>query len=104
MKHLVCRSTMAAVGLLASGFSPAAAAADAPPTFTRDIAPIFYKNCVVCHRAGEVAPMSLLSYETSRPWAKSIKKKVVSREMPPWFADPTFGHFSNDRSLTAREI
>ncbi|HSE99215.1 MAG TPA: hypothetical protein VLD57_13180, partial [Blastocatellia bacterium] len=53
-------------------------------TFTKDVAPIFYKNCIECHRAGELAPMSLLSYKEARPWARSIKEKVLTREMPPW--------------------
>src|SRR5581483_6282160 len=56
-------------------------------TFSRDVAPILYKNCVVCHRPNDLAPMSLISYKEARPWARSIKEKVVSREMPPWQAD-----------------
>jgi len=76
----------------------------ATPTFTKDIAPILYNRCVTCHRAGEVAPMALLSYEEVRPWAKAIKRKVESREMPPWGADPRFGKFKDDQSLTAAEI
>jgi len=74
------------------------------PTFTRDIAPLFYKNCTGCHRPGEIAPMSLLTYEEARPWVKSIRQKVVAREMPPWKADPAHGRFSNDISLSAEEI
>ncbi len=73
-------------------------------TFTKDVAPIFFKNCAECHRPGESAPMSLLSYKEARPWAKSIREKVVSREMPPWHADPHVGEFSNDRRLSQREI
>jgi mono/diheme cytochrome c family protein len=73
-------------------------------TFTRDVAPVFFKNCVECHRPGESAPMSLLSYKEARPWAKSIREKVVSREMPPWHADPHVGVFSNDRRLSQAEI
>jgi hypothetical protein len=73
-------------------------------TFTRDVAPILYSKCVSCHRAGEVAPMPLLSYEDTRPWARAIKQKVVLRQMPPWFADPQFGTFANDPSLTVKEI
>lgn len=73
-------------------------------TYTKDIAPILFKNCVTCHRAGEVAPMSLRNYDETRPWAKAIKEKVSSREMPPWFADPAHGSFSNDASLSAKEI
>ena len=57
------------------------------PTFAKDVAPIMFNKCANCHRPGEVAPMSLLSYEDVRPWAKAIKSKVVAREMPPWGAD-----------------
>src|SRR6478672_10469136 len=76
----------------------------AVPTFTRDVAPILYSSCVGCHRPGEVAPMSLVSYEDARPWAKSIRAKVSSREMPPWGADPHYGTFKDDRSLSAAQI
>src|SRR5262245_1184180 len=76
----------------------------APPTFTKDVAPILYKSCVICHRPGEVAPMSLVTYQDARPWAKSIRTKVASREMPPWGADPRFGTWKDDRSLSASEI
>jgi hypothetical protein len=75
------------------GFPAAASAAG--PTFTRDVASI------TCHRPGEVAPMSLVSYEDARPWAKSIRKKVASREIPPWGADPHYGKFKDDRSLSS---
>src|SRR2546428_9381331 len=68
------------------------AAAPAPEvTFTRDVAPILHAKCVTCHRAGEVAPMPLLTFDDARPWARAIKDKVVSRQMPPWFADPAVG-------------
>ncbi|MBS1789431.1 MAG: thiol-disulfide isomerase [Acidobacteria bacterium] len=73
-------------------------------TFNKDIAPIFYKNCTECHRPGESAPFSTLSYKDVRPWAKSIKEKVADRTMPPWHADPHFGEFSNNRVLTQAEI
>src|SRR6266545_6254486 len=73
-------------------------------TFNKDVAPIFFKNCVECHRPGEAAPMSLLSYKDARPWARSIREKVLSREMPPWHADPRVGQFSNDPRLTQAEI
>lgn len=74
------------------------------PTFSRDVAPIIYKNCVSCHRPGEIAPMSFLSYTDVRPWAKSIREKVVSGAMPPWFADPHYGTFRNDRRLSQKDI
>src|ERR1700676_4693512 len=76
----------------------------AGPTFTKDVAPILYKNCVSCHRAGEMAPMSLLEYKSARAWAKAIREAVITRKMPPWFADPRFGHFSNDARLKEQEI
>ncbi|HJQ70574.1 MAG TPA: DUF3471 domain-containing protein [Blastocatellia bacterium] len=73
-------------------------------TFTKDVAPILFKNCVGCHRPDSAAPMSLLSYKDARPWARSIKEKVVTRAMPPWSADPRHGEFSNDASLSQRDI
>src|SRR5438270_13708193 len=81
-----------------------APAASGPVTFTKDVAPIFYQSCASCHRPGEIAPMSLLSYKEARPWAKSIREKVIDRAMPPWHADPNYGHFKNDRRLSQREI
>ena len=77
----------------------------AAPTFARDVAPIMYGKCANCHRPGEVAPMSLLSYEDARPWAKAIKSKVVAREMPPWGADMSQTlPMRNDISLSQKEI
>jgi hypothetical protein len=73
----------------------------AAPTFNKDVAPILYKNCTGCHRPGEIAPMSLLTYKEARPWAKSIGTRVANGTMPPWHADPAYGHFLNDRSLGA---
>ncbi|HYV05765.1 MAG TPA: thiol-disulfide isomerase [Blastocatellia bacterium] len=87
-----------AVGVSASGPSTTAA------TFTKDIAPILYNSCVECHRSGEIAPMSLVTYQEVRPWAKSIRQRVVDRSMPPWSADPHVGKFSNDPSLTQKQI
>jgi len=75
------------------------------PTFNRDVAPIMFSKCATCHREGEVAPMSLLSYEQVRPWARAIKSKVLSREMPPWGADPKETlPMRNDISLSDRQI
>ena len=79
-------------------------AADNPVTFHKDVLPILQKNCQSCHRPGQIAPMSFLSYQSTRPWAKAMKTAVATRKMPPWFADPQFGHFANDRSLKASEI
>ena len=75
-----------------------------PVTFNKDVAPILYQHCVTCHRPGEVAPMSLLTYKDARPWARSIREKVVTGQMPPWHADAKYGSFSNDRRMTPREI
>src|ERR671912_522309 len=75
----------------------------ATPTFTKDVAPILYKNCASCHRPGDIAPMSLLTYAEARPWAKSIRDEVADGTMPPWHADPKHGRFANDRSLTSAE-
>ena len=73
-------------------------------TFNKDVAPIFYKNCAECHRAGDIAPMSLVTFKDARPWARSIKEKVVTREMPPWSPDPKYGEFRNDHRLGQKEI
>jgi len=73
-------------------------------TFTKDVAPILYKNCVSCHRPNDLAPMSLLTFKEARPWARSIKDKVASREMPPWSADPHYGKFSNSTYLSQQDI
>jgi hypothetical protein len=73
------------------------------PTFARDVAPILFANCVTCHRPGEIGPMSLLTYQDVRPWARSIGKQVADGVMPPWHADAPTGTFSNERTLTAAE-
>jgi len=73
-------------------------------TFSKDIAPIFFKNCAECHRPGESAPFSTLSYKDLRPWVKSIREKVANRTMPPWHADSHFGEFKNNRTLSQSEI
>src|SRR3954468_1043385 len=99
MKRVAC--------LLVTSLAVAASAhaAAAVPTFTRDVAPIVFNNCASGHRAGEVAPMTLTSYDDVRPWAKLIKNKVMSREMPPWGADPAHSlKMRNDRSLTQAQI
>ena len=86
-----------------AGIGGAAGAQADTPTFTEDVAPILYENCVTCHRAGEVAPMSLITYQETRPWGRSIKNKVLVGEMPPWHADPSVGRFLNERRLTVAE-
>ncbi len=90
---------------IAMAQQPATSAGTAgTPTFTRDVAPIFFDHCTECHRPGQMAPMSLLTYESARPWARAILKAVTSREMPPWGADPAIGTFAHDPSLTAEEV
>jgi hypothetical protein len=73
-------------------------------TYSKDVAPILNRRCVECHRAGEVAPMALTSYNEVRPWAKAVKERVLTRTMPPWFADPRHGEFKNDRRLSKQEM
>jgi hypothetical protein len=73
------------------------------PTFSADVAPILFKNCASCHRPGEIAPMSLLTYENARPWARSIRQQVASGQMPPWHATQPRGTFANDRRLSDKE-
>jgi hypothetical protein len=82
----------------------AAPSSAAAPTFSADVAPIMYAKCVTCHRPGEVAPMSLITFTDVRPWASSIRDKVASRVMPPWHADRQYGTFRNEQSLTQPEI
>jgi hypothetical protein len=80
--------------------------ANAPITFTKDIAPIFQEKCEACHRPDSIAPMSLMTYEAARPWAKAIRERVITRQMPPWHLDKTVGiqKFKNDRSLSDTQI
>src|SRR5690348_8493184 len=90
-------------------FSAAVSAAkleNKPVTFAKDVAPILREKCEECHRKGTVAPMSLVTYQETRPWAKAIKERVVTRNMPPWHLDKTVGiqKFQNDRSLTDEQI
>jgi hypothetical protein len=85
-------------------FLTVASAFAADTTFYKDVLPVLQKHCQICHRPGEAGPMPLLTYGNTRPWAKAMKAAVVSRKMPPWFADPRYGHFSNDRTLSDRDI
>src|SRR5258708_12340017 len=89
---------------LALGTAVLAADLSSSVTFSKDVLPILQKNCQGCHRPGQVAPMSLISYKDTRPWARAIKAAVILKKMPPWFADPKYGHFMNDRSLKQSEI
>jgi hypothetical protein len=91
------------IALLAASLIPAAATAKTP-TFYKDVLPVLQKNCQECHRAGEAAPMQFFTYQQTRPWAKAMKEAVISRRMPPWYADPHVGKFTNDRSLSKADI
>jgi hypothetical protein len=99
-------SGVVGVGLLVLAFVPAVAASTPTPTFTRDVAPIFQRKCEVCHRPNSMAPMSLITYEDVRPWARSIRARVSTRQMPPWHIARNVGiqRFKNDRSLSDAEI
>lgn len=102
-------SGLVGFGVIAFAGSVIAADDSAPkasgaPTFAKDVAPIFQAKCMECHRAGEIAPMALTSYEEARPWAKAIKTEVAARRMPPWHADPVAGPYRDDPSLTDQEI
>jgi hypothetical protein len=90
--------------LLLAGFIGVSAFGATTPTFNKDVVPILQNNCQECHRPGEIAPMSLLTYTDARPWAKAIRNAVLSQKMPPWFADPRIGHFANDRRLSEAQI
>ena len=108
IKSRLCACVAVMVPLCAS---PSVATGQTPTTesgitFTKDIVPIFQRSCQVCHRSGEVAPMSLVTYQEVRPWARAIKRRVVAREMPPWHIDKNIGiqAFKDDPSLSDAEI
>jgi hypothetical protein len=110
MKHAPIAAAVLAAGWVGSvSVAPHAAGqassgpAAATPTFTRDVAPILYKHCTSCHRPGEIAPMSLLTFQDARPYAKDIRDKVLYGVMPPWHADARRGTFLNERSLSDAE-
>jgi len=90
--------------LLVAGAAVPAQADETKVNFAQDVAPIFMDNCVQCHRPGQIAPMSLLTFAEARPWAKSIRKEVAARRMPPWHAAQNVQEYLNDRSLTEAEI
>jgi hypothetical protein len=96
------RVAVALAGLIGTAAS-VYAQSPTPPTFSKDVAPILYKNCTNCHRAGEIGPMQLVSYSDARPWAKAIATRVTDGTMPPWHADPAHGQFANDRRLSDKD-
>ncbi len=102
MKDAICVGVL----LLLPAYAAAADIGAAPPTFAKDVSRIFQEKCQECHRKGTAAPMSLLTYEEARPWAKSIRQRVITRNMPPWHLDKTVGiqQFQNDRSLSDEQI
>src|SRR5437588_9655564 len=106
MSHAKLLGALALVVLIAFPQFTNAQAANTSVTFTKDIAPIFQEKCQACHRADSMAPMSLVTYEEARPWAKAIRERVIKREMPPWHINQTVGiqEFKNDRSLSEAQI
>ena len=100
--QLTAPKRLALIGLLSSAFVCAESAPG--PTFNKDVAPIFYKNCVSCHHPNDIAPMSLLTYREARPWAAAIRQAVLRRVMPPWHSDPNVGHYLNDPRLSDSDI
>ncbi len=102
------RVTLSLIVLLFAAKSFGQSASPGPaapaPTYSKDVAPILQKNCQVCHRPGEAGPFPLLTYEQARPWAMAMKIAVESGKMPPWFADPHYGKFSNSMGLIASDI
>jgi mono/diheme cytochrome c family protein len=108
MKKAILLSAVAvslvALSFIVSPATNASAPGKKEVTFTKDVASILYNNCAECHRPNDIAPMSLLSYKEVRPWARSIKEKVINREMPPWSPDPAYGEFTNDHRLAQKDI
>src|SRR5919106_6843170 len=86
--------------------APSLAAPPQPVTFSKDVAPIFQAKCQECHQPNSIAPMSLITYQDARPYARSIKERVATRQMPPWHIDQSVGvqKFNNDMSLSQDQI
>ena len=101
------RWSLVTLGSFLALAAPAAAqTAERPVTFSKDVAPIVQAKCQQCHQPNSIAPMSLITYKDARPWARSIKERVATRQMPPWHIDPSVGvqKFRNDLSLTEQQI
>src|SRR5690349_3032294 len=98
------RLALAVIAGLAVGGSARPAGLPKEVTFYRDIQPVLQQRCQVCHRPGEVAPFSMMTYKEVRPWAKAIREAVLTRKMPPWFAEAAPGTFSNGGGLAQRDI
>jgi hypothetical protein len=99
-------ATLAAVAAMSALGKAADSTTARPVTFTKDVAPILQEKCQQCHQPNSIAPMSLITYEDARPWARSMKQRVITRQMPPWHIDPSVGvhEFKNDMSLTDAQI
>jgi len=107
--HCCWTNTQVTLTVKGAGVRTAAATpanGGAQPTFAKDVAPILQKSCQTCHHSGTSAPMSLVTYDEVRPWARSIRQRVANRDMPPWHLDKTVGirHYKNDRSLSDDDI
>lgn len=104
MKHSIGATCAALLALAVFPSVSQAQSGAAAVTYSKDVAPILYKNCVECHRPTMFAPMSLLTYEDTRPWARAIRQRVAKREMPPWSADAPLGTFKNDSRLAQKDV
>src|SRR5262245_4975623 len=104
MKRFLVSMTVVAAALVTVPAALKSADSNGAVTFNKDVLPILQKNCQACHRPGEIAPMSFLTYQETRPYAKAMKNAVVNRVMPPWFADAAYGHFANDRRLSDADV
>lgn len=107
MVRVLLSVTLATFIAMAAAWPPSVSVHAAPaatPTFNRDILPVLQKQCQDCHRPNSIAPMSFMTYKETRPYVRAIEKAVVGRTMPPWFADPSVGHFKNTKLLTDAEI
>jgi hypothetical protein len=101
---LMLLALVAAVGTQVSSPSRILGETNGHVTFNKDVLPVLEKNCQTCHRPGEIGPMSFLSYESTRPWAKAMKAAVLSKQMPPWFADSQYGAFRNAPKMTEADV
>ena len=102
LRAALCLPALAAASVMAAG-APAQEGGGTSPTFSQDVAPILHAQCVSCHRPGEAAPMSLVTYDEARPWAAALARRVNDGSMPPWHADAPAGTFENERRLTPEQ-
>ena len=98
-RSIASLGVMVVLGLAGSA---GAEAAEGTPTFTKDVAPILFENCVSCHRPNHLAPMSLMTYDDARPWARAVKTKVLARVMPPWGADSSIRAYKRTMRASPR--